>query len=100
MSQESARPIRDMRREPLTQRKALLERSLTRAGPGLCFNEHLDEEDGLLVFHHACKLGLEGVVSKRRDAPYSGDTTPLAGICSRVHYVNGLQEELEGQQAA
>jgi hypothetical protein len=28
------------------------------------------------------------------------DTTPLARICSRVDYVNGLQEELEGQQAA
>jgi hypothetical protein len=28
------------------------------------------------------------------------DTTPLARICSRVDYVNGLQEHLEGQQAA
>ena len=28
------------------------------------------------------------------------DTTPLARICSRVDYVNGLQEQLEGQQAA
>jgi bifunctional non-homologous end joining protein LigD len=22
------------------------------------------------MFEHACKLGLEGIVSKRRDAPY------------------------------
>jgi hypothetical protein len=28
------------------------------------------------------------------------DTTPLARICSRIDYVNGLQEQLEGQQAA
>jgi hypothetical protein len=28
------------------------------------------------------------------------DTTPLARICSRVDYVNGLQEQLEGQRAA
>jgi hypothetical protein len=28
------------------------------------------------------------------------DTTPLARICARVDYVNGLQEELQGQQAA
>ncbi|MFZ1093493.1 MAG: hypothetical protein WAN75_30475 [Xanthobacteraceae bacterium] len=35
------------------------------------FNEHLDEEDGPLVFEHACKLGLEGIVSKRRISPYS-----------------------------
>ena len=38
--------------------------------PGLRFNEHLDEEDGPLVFEHACKLGLEGIVSKRRDSFY------------------------------
>jgi bifunctional non-homologous end joining protein LigD len=50
----------DMRREPLIQRKALLERALARAQPGLCFNEHLDEEDGPLVFQHACKLGQRG----------------------------------------
>jgi bifunctional non-homologous end joining protein LigD len=50
----------DMRREPLIQRKALLERALARAEPGLRFNEQ-----------HACKLGLEGIVSKRRDSPYS-----------------------------
>ena len=61
----------DMRREPLAQRKASLERALARATPGVRFNEHLEEEDGPLVFHYACKLGLEGIVSKRRDSPYS-----------------------------
>ena len=35
------------------------------------FNEHLDDQEGPLVFHHACKLGLEGIVLKRRDSPYS-----------------------------
>jgi bifunctional non-homologous end joining protein LigD len=33
------------------------------------FSEHL-AGDGAPVFRHACKLGLEGIVSKRRDAPY------------------------------
>ena len=61
----------DLRREQLEQRKAALARLLARAAPGLRFNEHLVEEDGPLVFHHACKLGLEGIVSKRRDSPYS-----------------------------
>jgi bifunctional non-homologous end joining protein LigD len=61
----------DMRREPLTQRKAFLERALARAEPGLRFNEHLDNEDSPLVFQHACKLGLEGIVSKRRGSAYS-----------------------------
>ena len=61
----------DLRRDPLAVRKAALVDVLARAAPGLRFNEHLDEEDGLLVFAHACKLGLEGIVSKRRDSPYS-----------------------------
>jgi ATP-dependent DNA ligase len=29
-----------------------------------------DNEDGPLVLAHACKLGLEGIVSKRRDSLY------------------------------
>ena len=29
-------------------------------------DEHLDHEDGPRVFEHTCKLGLEGIVSKRR----------------------------------
>jgi ATP-dependent DNA ligase len=33
----------DMRREPLAQRKASLERVLARATPGVRFNEHLEE---------------------------------------------------------
>ncbi|HEY7242625.1 MAG TPA: DNA ligase [Xanthobacteraceae bacterium] len=61
----------DLRRDPLAVRKATLERVLARAAPSVRFNEHLDEEDGPLVFHHACKLGLEGIVSKRRDSVYS-----------------------------
>jgi len=44
-------------------------RRLTRATDGIYFNEHLDE-DGAAVFKHACLLGLEGIVSKRRDFPY------------------------------
>jgi hypothetical protein len=30
----------------------------------------------------------------------SRDTTALARLCARVDYVNGLQEELQGQLAA
>jgi ATP-dependent DNA ligase len=48
---------------PLVTRKATLERLLARGASGLRFNEHLDQEDGPLVFLHACKLGLEGIVS-------------------------------------
>jgi bifunctional non-homologous end joining protein LigD len=39
-------------------------------------NEHLEDQDGPLVFAHACKLGLEGIVSKRRNSPYRSGRTP------------------------
>jgi bifunctional non-homologous end joining protein LigD len=36
---------------------------------GLGLNEHIDEP-GDIMFRHACKLGLEGIVSKRLGSPY------------------------------
>ena len=55
----------DLRREPLDVRKATLTSMLAKAGPGVRFNKHL-EGDGPTVFGHACKMGLEGIVSKRK----------------------------------
>jgi len=49
---------------------------LARAVPGLRFNEHMDEQNGPLVFQHACKLGLEGIVSKRRNSRYRSGRSP------------------------
>jgi len=46
------------------------------AGPGLRLNEHLEHEDGEMVFRHACKLGLEGIVSKRKGSPYRSGRSP------------------------
>jgi ATP-dependent DNA ligase len=66
----------DLRRDPLAVRKATLASLLRRAAPGLRFNEHLDNEDGPLVFAHACKLGLEGIVSKRKDSRYRSGRSP------------------------
>jgi bifunctional non-homologous end joining protein LigD len=59
----------DLRREPLDVRKATLASLLRRAAHGLRLNEHI-EADGPTVFAHACKLGLEGIVSKRRTSTY------------------------------
>jgi ATP-dependent DNA ligase len=66
----------DLRREPLAVRKATLASLLTRAAAGLRLNEHMDEANGPLVFAHACKLGLEGIVSKRRNSPYRSGRSP------------------------
>ncbi|MBZ9706860.1 DNA ligase D [Mesorhizobium sp. B3-2-1] len=60
---------RDLRQQPLTKRKAALEQLLKDAAPTLTFAEHL-EVSGNDVFEHACRMGLEGIVSKRADAPY------------------------------
>ena len=60
---------KDLRPMPLSERRAKLARLLARAPAGIVFNEHT-EEDGAVVFRHACKLGLEGIVSKRLTAPY------------------------------
>ena len=67
---------RVIRRDPLAVRKATLASLLSRASPGLRFNQHLDEKDGPLVFAHACKMGLEGIVSKRRDSFYRSGRSP------------------------
>jgi bifunctional non-homologous end joining protein LigD len=62
-------------RAPLERRKATLEMILAKAGAGIRFNEHM-EGDGETVFQHACKLGLEGIVSKRKDSPYRSCRSP------------------------
>jgi ATP-dependent DNA ligase len=66
----------DLRREPLDTRKATLASVLRRPAPGLRLNEHIQEEDGEAVFRHACKMGLEGIVSKRRNSPYCNGRSP------------------------
>jgi bifunctional non-homologous end joining protein LigD len=59
----------DLRPLPLGQRKPRLARLLARAAAGIALNEHTDE-NGAVVFLHACRMGLEGIVSKRLTAPY------------------------------
>jgi hypothetical protein len=48
---------------------------LANAGPGIRFSEHI-EGDGATVFRHVCKLGLEGIVPKRKDAAYRSGRSP------------------------
>jgi bifunctional non-homologous end joining protein LigD len=65
----------DLRREPLEVRKATLASVLAKAALGLRLNEHI-EADGPTVFAHACKMGLEGIVSKRKGSPYRSGRSP------------------------
>jgi bifunctional non-homologous end joining protein LigD len=47
----------DLRGDPLAVRKATLLNVVARAVPGIRFNEHLDEEDGPLVFDTPANSG-------------------------------------------
>ncbi len=75
----------DLTGESLTARKAALERLLKAAGDNgpIRYAGHL-EEDGTTVFKHARDMHLEGIVSKRKDAPYrSGRSDNF--VKSKIH---------------
>ena len=61
----------DLRGAAFMDRKALLENVLSSAAArgAIVFGEHV-EADGRKMLEHACRLGLEGIVSKRRDSTY------------------------------
>ena len=62
---------------PLKDRKSALEelcQSVTSDSP-LRYSQHMDEGDSRTIFAHACQMGLEGLISKRADAPYRSGRT-------------------------
>jgi len=59
----------DMRDLPFLDRKAALARLLRDIEAGILLNQHV-AEDGPTVFEHACRLGAEGIVSKKVDGTY------------------------------
>jgi bifunctional non-homologous end joining protein LigD len=61
---------KDLRRLPIEGRKRMLSKLVRGPRPGIVLNEHY-EGDGETVFQHACKLGCEGIVSKRLGSTYS-----------------------------
>jgi bifunctional non-homologous end joining protein LigD len=66
----------DLRDEPLVERKERLRELLDPLdddGP-VRFSDHF-VEPGKVMLKHACRMGLEGVVSKRADAPYRSGRT-------------------------
>lgn len=62
----------DLRMLPLSMRKASLERLLARRPEAVFVNPFERGELGPDLFRAACNMGLEGLVSKRRDRPYEG----------------------------
>lgn len=58
----------DLTAAALEKRKETLARIVTPEGP-LRLSEHF-EESGSTLLKHACRMQLEGIISKRRNAPY------------------------------
>jgi bifunctional non-homologous end joining protein LigD len=65
---------RDLRQLPLRERKEELALLLAKKRGALRLSESLDGK-GAQVLRHACRLGLEGIVSKRENAPYLSGRT-------------------------
>ena len=69
----------DIRRRPLFERKATLKWVLRRSHGGIQYVDHT-QGDGEEMFAAVCKLGLEGMVSKRLTSIYrSGPQSPVVG---------------------
>jgi bifunctional non-homologous end joining protein LigD len=91
----------DLRKLPLLERKATLQKLIAKTA--IQFSESF-ELDGPKMFKHACKTGLEGVVSKVRDSRYQSDrgndwvkvtcaqreTLPIAGFALDGNKWDGL----------
>lgn len=82
----------DLRAQPLAARKtrlrALVERAGKKLGPRIRYVDHF-ETSGQAVLQSACRMGLEGIVSKRLDAPYRSDRSAawLKSKCRAGHEV-------------
>jgi bifunctional non-homologous end joining protein LigD len=59
----------EVRRLPIEERKRMLAKLVHRPQPGLALNEHYVGH-GDIVYRQACKLGCEGIVSKRLGSNY------------------------------
>jgi DNA ligase D-like protein (predicted ligase) len=60
----------DFRPRPLIERKDRLSALLANAGPCLQYSDHVIGQ-GPAVYEKACAMPVEGIVSKRTDAPYA-----------------------------
>ena len=66
----------DLRKLPLSMRKTNLARLLARRVDGIFLSDFEQGEIGPDLFRHACLMGLEGLVSKRRDSVYRAGRSP------------------------
>ena len=76
----------DLRSLPLSMRKTNLARLLAKRPDGIFVAPFEQGEIGPDLFRAACRLGLEGLVSKRRDRPYqAGRSKHWVKVKNRKH---------------
>jgi ATP-dependent DNA ligase len=76
----------DLRPLPLSLRKTNLARLMARRPEGIFVAPFEQGEIGPDLFRAACNMGLEGLVSKRRDRPYRGGRSPhWVKVKNRTH---------------
>jgi ATP-dependent DNA ligase len=76
----------DLRKLPLHLRKTSLQRLLARRPEGIFVNPFERGEIGPELFRAACRIGLEGLVSKHRDRPYqAGRSKHWIKVKNRTH---------------
>jgi len=74
----------DYRPKPLAERKKKLFKLILRAWRGLEYFDHV-EGDGAVIFEHACKLGLEGIVCTRIDFYRPGPSKSRIKVKNKKH---------------
>jgi len=92
---------KDLRNQPLLERKAKLEKLLAKAPAILKYSEHVVGR-GDELFAEACRRGLEGIICKRADAPYTsgrGKTWLKVKCRRRQELVVGGYTDPEGSRA-
>lgn len=93
---------KDLRERPLEERKQALARALAKSPrAGIRFTDHV-VGNGPELFAKASALGLEGIVSKKRDAPYRSGRTPSwlkTKLVRRQEFVVGGFTEPEGSRS-
>jgi len=76
----------DLRKLPLHLRKLNLQRLLARRPDGIFVNPFERGEIGPDLFRAACRMGLEGIVSKHRERPYqAGRSKHWIKVKNRTH---------------
>jgi bifunctional non-homologous end joining protein LigD len=91
---------KDLRGEPIEQRKQMLAYLLFREPDGISVNDH-HYGDGAIVYKQACALDCEGIVSKRLGSPYrSGrfnDWLKIKNPTAPTHCITSARTKLARQ---